>query len=149
LRAPCDGRGDTGVASFIAIFNTAFGQRCCRRRCATSNAAILLSSFAILLRRPSCYPRRRRAVQPWRVAPLIVAAVTGFFMSEYRVVIDPSMIRSVAETQLRRRRRCSRARSSSTFFDCAALVAAVGLRGARLTHEQPRARWWPRWPLSR
>jgi lipid A ethanolaminephosphotransferase len=95
-----------GVALFITVFdNGAFFRSVLRATLQDQHqAAILLSmgvlvlSTLVILLSLAVGVRLFKAVA---VILLLVAATCGFFMSEYGIVIDTSMIRNVVETEIR------------------------------------------------
>ena len=59
--------------------------------------AMLLGTLNILL----AVAALRRSLKPVLIAVLLLSALLGFFMSEYKIVVDPFMIQSVLETDRR------------------------------------------------
>jgi lipid A ethanolaminephosphotransferase len=93
------------VAAFITTLdNDAFWSAALRATTLDEHQlAILLAMFAIMfgtLVAVLALAAGRWTLKIVGATLLLVAAAAGYFMSEYGVIIDPSMIRNVAETQI-------------------------------------------------
>jgi lipid A ethanolaminephosphotransferase len=94
------------VAAFIAVFdNDALWKGVLHEtQLDEHRIAIFVSIFVVLfsiLTVALSFVPGKRPLKAVGGALLVVAAASGFFMSEYGVIIDVSMIRNVAETQVR------------------------------------------------
>lgn len=94
------------VALFIAVFdNTALWNGVFRTVQYDPHRLAIITSMAVLVLCPLiavlALAIGTRALKTMAAALLLTAAVCGFFMTEYGVVIDTSMIRNVMETEAR------------------------------------------------
>jgi lipid A ethanolaminephosphotransferase len=93
-----------GVALFVAIFdNEPFWRRTLQATLGDAHqAGVLLSLLAILsctIAAAMSLAVGTRLLKAVAAAILVLASITGFFMTEYGIVIDASMIRNVFATQ--------------------------------------------------
>lgn len=94
-----------GIAGFIVAFdNSAFWVSVLQATAADRHrAGIVVAMFATLvcpLALALALVPGRYAFKPFAAALLLVAAGCGYFMDEYHVIIDPSMIRNLFETEI-------------------------------------------------
>jgi lipid A ethanolaminephosphotransferase len=94
-----------GIAVFIVVFdNSVFWSAVLDATAADEHRVGIVASMLVTLLCPlilvlALVPGRR-PFKAFAVSLLLVAAVCGFFMNEYHVIIDPSMIRNLVETEI-------------------------------------------------